>query len=411
MSSGKKGSAWKHIPLAAVFALIATGTPAREKMHAPAKPPETALIIPRPETVRMRNATGKRFPPAVPQCGVSFQKHPLELITVQTCEGTPIITTDAGSTEIMGPDEGGFAPLFQPAETGVRFSRCSDSRVSLREELITLDDLDYGKYGALAAPGDFSKRDFKGFLHIPIVWTEQNRFYPYFYLYGREGWKTIRLAEGMNRFTNIRTSVDKHLYLSSARIFQRPFLFITADAAFELTRTERRNLGEYLRSGGFVFADNGTPQYEKSAAEASLKQMFRDVLGCHARFEPIPNNHPLYHCFFDFDNPPPGAEISIQNVGFQPGAGYDPNKIRLLKPVFFLEGVFLENRLVAVYSDKGYGEKWGQPFRQYQIDGQPLWERHNTPQIKMGVNLVVYALTREGGMTERNMAGYRDIQN
>ena len=53
--------------------------------------------------------------------------------------------------------------------------------------------------------------------------------------------------------------------------------------------------------------------------------------------------------------------------------------------VAFLEGVWLDGRLVAVYSNKGYALKWKDLA-------------NNRPQLKMGVNMVVFALEQSGGI-------------
>ncbi len=201
----------------------------------------------------------------------------------------------------------------------------------------------------------------------------------------------------MNPYTGIRAQPGPHLYLGSGGIHRMPFLSVTTDRAFEMTPLERENLGRYLRNGGFVFADNGTPNWENGAAEASLRQMFRDVLGCHARFEPIPASHPLYHCFFDFDNPLQAGDITIQKVETTGMCGSTAPSNIMPPSVFFLEGIWLDGRLVAVYSDKGYSGKW-------------TLLNNNEPHLKFGVNLVVYALTQEGGMTKNNMNRFTDIQ-
>ena len=60
------------------------------------------------------------------------------------------------------------------------------------------------------------------------------------------------------------------------------------------------------------------------------------------------------------------------------------------EPVYYLEGIWLGDRLVAVYSDKGYAIKWKQMT-------------NNTPQLKMGVNMVVFALTQEGSIAQQKM--------
>ena len=58
------------------------------------------------------------------------------------------------------------------------------------------------------------------------------------------------------------------------------------------------------------------------------------------------------------------------------------------EPVYYLEGIWLNGRLAAVYCDKGYAQKWSNMS-------------NNAPQLRMGVNFVVYALTQAGGIARK----------
>ena len=60
------------------------------------------------------------------------------------------------------------------------------------------------------------------------------------------------------------------------------------------------------------------------------------------------------------------------------------------KQVLYLEGIWIDDRLVAIYSDKGYARKWEDTS-------------NNEPQLKMGVNMVVYALTQQGSIAQQKM--------
>ena len=185
-------------------------------------------------------------------------------------------------------------------------SREPDTRTSLRKELLRPCDLDFGRYRGLIFEEAGRKQNIQGFIKIPTVWGSQ--------LKPPDNLKhsVIGLAEAVNRYTEIRADIDPHLFLDFRRLHEIPFIYITTDRAFELTAIERKNLGDYLRCGGFAVLDNGTPEYDYSQAEASLRQMLRDSLGPHARFLPISHNHPLYHCFFDFDDgPPQGSEVRL----------------------------------------------------------------------------------------------------
>jgi hypothetical protein len=198
----------------------------------------------------------------------------------------------------------------------------------------------------------------------------------------------INLKEAMNRWTKIETGMESHLFLGTPRLLDMAFVYVTTENSFDLSETEKANVKKYLLNGGFMVIENPRPQTEAGPAEAALKQMIRDALGSQARFQPIPISHPIYHSFFDFtDGPPYGSEIPPIPLATT-GEGPKISSF-LTKPVFYLEGVWIDERLVVVFSNKGYIAKW--------IDMQG-----NIPQLKMGVNLIVFALTQVGGIASRN---------
>ena len=249
---------------------------------------------------------------------------------------------------------------------------------------LSIDAFDYGQFKALVVKDMYDKRNVEGFVYIPVdVWGAEL--------------KPLRrpvmgLYEAMLRYTNIKPRLDYHLVLSSPDIFKFPFIYITTEDGFELTPPEKKLFREYLEKGGFAVLDNGFPQDQAGGAEASLRQMLwdvKDALGSAAFIAIIPIDYPLYHCFFDFfDGPPLGAELVSPGVFGIEKIVLDP----VLHPVPFLEGLWINNRLAAVYSDKGYGLRWSQMT-------------DNIPQLKMGVNMVVFALTRLGSIAQQKI-GY-----
>ncbi|MCE5251873.1 DUF4159 domain-containing protein [bacterium] len=274
-------------------------------------------------------------------------------------------------------------------------SRQPDRRISLRDEFISLDDCDYGRYRALISHGTPDSKSPRGFCCISSVWGAQLKPPES----SRRG--IINLASVVSWYTDIRAEVDSHLLLDSSRLGRTPCLFIAADRLFELTPEERKKFGQYLRNGGFAFLDNGLPEHPYSPAEASLRQMLRDSLGSLARFEPIPVSHPVYHCFFNFsDGPPQGSEKNIYLTRKIIGAsGLPPEVVKIPEyDVHYLEGVWLGDRLVAIYSNKGYAEKWADLKKM----------GNNDPQLKMGVNMVVFALTQDGGIARMNSDHFTD---
>ena len=275
---------------------------------------------------------------------------------------------ESGATvggEAVVPEITAFARLASTKEP--------EKRLSMQEEFLDLEALDTGKYKGLVIQSPTNKQDIQGFIYLALAVGEEldpptPRAIP-------------QLARAVNKYTMINAKVEDRLPLDSRDLFKAPFVYITANKGFNLTAQEVRNVGEYMRMGGFVFAENGVPSLEYGPAEASLRKMFRDVLKKDARFQMLSYDHPIHHSFFDFDDgPPPGGEILSATGGST-------------IPSPHLEGIFLEGRLVAVYSDKAYGKIWQREFE-------------NEPQLKMGLNLVVFALTQQGSIAQQQIDFY-----
>lgn len=65
--------------------------------------------------------------------------------------------------------------------------------------------------------------------------------------------------------------------------------------------------------------------------------------------------------------------------------------------MLYNEGIWLDERLASIYPDKGYGRKWKLLV-------------NNEPQLKMGVNFVVFALTQSGGIAQQKMDFFSTVQ-
>ena len=276
-------------------------------------------------------------------------------------------------------DGGGDFEFVETPVVDLKTLRKPSNVISLKEELISVDDLDTGRYKAMVIQDPTDKQNIRGFIYIGTLWG--TLLEP---AYKRA---TIHLADAINQFTLIEAKVDEHLYIDSRKLFNVPFVYLSMSEKFELTEVESKNFGEYLRNGGFAVLDNGTPQKDFSPGEMSLRWMIIQSLGSDAKFLPIPNDHPLYHSFFDFDDGPPlGAELYEDSYVYLGRYYTGQNQ----KAVYFLEGVWLDERLVAIYSDKGYCRLWAD-------------DQENEPQLKMGVNMVIFALIQEGGIARQLM--------
>lgn len=188
----------------------------------------------------------------------------------------------------------------------------------------------------------------------------------------------INLKDALLKWTTLSATVENHVLLGTPDIMNFPVLFIATDQAFQLSETEKNNLKEYLKKGGFLVFDNATAAQDNSPAGASLKQMIRDVIGS-TRLEPIPNSNPIFHTPFELGGPPSGSVNEMQRVGTYPDG---TPSMRMPTESKTLLGATIDGRLAVVYSNMGYSVKWNA-------------DTGNDPQLKMGVNLIMYALSQK----------------
>ncbi len=187
----------------------------------------------------------------------------------------------------------------------------------------------------------------------------------------------IKFYDGPN-FMQIKEAPSEHgISLDSLFEFRPPLVYLLFDRKPFLNEAERGSLLRYVRGGGFLVVENARPGNEGLRNE--LRGFLSGVLGS-APMEPIPRGHPLYHCFFDFADTPEGAGQELGAIDFR------------VQP--HLEGVWIRDTLVAVFSDRGYGLCWAS-------------EKKYEEQAKMGVNLVLYGLVRQRERGVPQMAGGR----
>lgn len=252
--------------------------------------------------------------------------------------------------------------------------------LSLKRELLNTADLDFGRYQAIIIQDPENKRNIRGFFNMSVIDYDladknQDRFPT----------AVEELMRYMRDHTQINARIEgTTLRLSDASIFKQPFLYMTGKSAiFQFSETEKQNLGEYIREGGFLFAEEirqadaeGSLVGQNAGVEGTIfDRQFKDlmadpqVLGTDgSRWQRVTKDHQLFYSFFDFaDGPPKGGA---------PGGN-----------VFDLEMLEIRGRVAVVFSDLNISWYWGDP----QADAR---ERG----LQFGVNLIVFCLTQPGGI-------------
>ena len=105
----------------------------------------------------------------------------------------------------------------------------------------------------------------------------------------------------------------KSVKLDSPELFDFPFIMMTGEKKFALSKTERDNLRTYLDKGGFLVASAG-------CSSKDFDQSFRRELNVlfdeeDARLKPIEMDHPLFRTVYtiesiDLKNPRGGVKLS-----------------------------------------------------------------------------------------------------
>ena len=252
--------------------------------------------------------------------------------------------------------------------------------LSLKQELLNVGDLDFGRFQAILIQDPDNKRNIKGFFNMTVVDYD---------LADKSVDRFPTAVEELMRYIRDHSRVNARiegttLRLSDPTVMKAPFIYLTGNSAvFQFTNTEKETLGEYLKNGGFLFAeeirqadpetglDGKNAGVQGTLFDRQFKALMSDpmVLGSDgSKWQKIPKDHDLYYSFFDFEDGPP--------MGGAPGGN-----------VFDLEMLELRGRVAVVFSDLNISWYWGDPNADARERG-----------LQFGVNLIVYALTQPGGI-------------
>lgn len=155
---------------------------------------------------------------------------------------------------------------------------------------------------------------------------------------------------------------EARVQLTSDRLWDYPYLYITGHGNIKLTDAEISRLREYLARGGFLHVDDNYGLDESFRREIARVYPDRPLVD-------VPLEHPVYNVVYRF---PKGIPKVHEHDG-KPPRGY---------------GIFLGERLAVYYSyESDLGNGWEDP----QVHNDPPEVREAA--LRMGVNLFVYAVT------------------
>ena len=302
-------------------------------------------------------------------------------------------------------------------------TRQGADEIDLSLELIDVQALDTGRHRAMVVVDPKDRRNLKGFLYMSGIYSPsieraeyseqaesiQVRWYHQMPRRLVERRMLQGLADKMTAETQVHVEVRDAVRLDDPQLLQVPFVLMTIDTPFEFTDSEAANLGAYLTSGGFLFVDIGRflqdnysdveldipamRSFIRSSFEAVGYQEWKDW-----QFKRLELTHPLYHCFYDVNSLPRGMRDMHFIVGDYPPRTPD-----------YLEGIVVGEQLVGVYSMRGYADFWSGIAKETLdfimvnnvVNSSFLVSAEEPLVYNLGVNVVVYALTREGSLARQ----------
>ena len=247
----------------------------------------------------------------------------------------------------------------------VTSTRTSEHKIDMGLEMLDVNDMDTGRYRAIIVQDATDKQAIKGFVKMAQVVSSRA-------LAGNAGLnvKTIdRLRDVVNEYTGLKAEFLGFVTFDDPRLMEVPIILPYGSP----NETEMANLAQYLMSGGFTF--NGI--YEEA-----LEKYGGLIRGKDFWSERLPEDHPVYTSFFDLSGGMP--------FGYSPSLGQGKSGVRTWN---YLRGHYIKGRLASVTPGDTGGWGWQNDTR----------GGDSTRQLQLAVNIIIYALTQEGSITQRLM--------
>lgn len=214
-------------------------------------------------------------------------------------------------------------------------------------------------------------------LPMPLLAISQQEFDFYFTRLSYESgdWDVdertpANILNSLIEYTTLRVDINERIIpLADLAMLRSPFTYFAGHRLVDFNHAEKKNFEKYVRNGGFVFADDCNHDIDGVFAQSFEAQM-AEIFGKDA-LKKIPNDHPIYTSFFEFNGPP---DTGIELNGWGDDLVHD-----------YLKAIEIDGRIAVLYSNKDLGCEWDYDFR-----NKRFLVVDNT---RFAVNIIVYAMT------------------
>lgn len=190
-------------------------------------------------------------------------------------------------------------------------------------------------------------------------------------------WKTRHKSLSMllhqfNRRTDVPVQFNlKELRLSDASIFNAPLLYMTGHEEFHLNDAEVKNLREYLKNGGMLFAESCCG---RRGFDQALRRELRRVLP-DAQLAPVSAEETLFV-----------VPNRIGALGVTPALSAQSGNASAIRPK--IEGISINGHLGVIYSPLAMGGGWEMAQNPYGLG------YNEQGSLALGENILMYAVTQ-----------------
>ena len=190
-------------------------------------------------------------------------------------------------------------------------------------------------------------------------------------------------ALAMRRLTRIHVrSVEQCVNLDEGDAYDWPWLYAVQVGEWGLTREQSLALREYCLRGGFFMADDFHGNFEWKIFEQAIKQAFPD-----REIKEIPDDDPIFHTVYDLSTRvqiPGQAHLGLGYKRPQFPDSADAGKVAHWRGIYDDKGRIM----VAISYNSDVGDAW-----EFADDS---WypAKFEDQSIRMGVNYIVYSMTR-----------------
>ena len=178
------------------------------------------------------------------------------------------------------------------------------------------------------------------------------------------------LLNSLIEYTTLRVNTTEQVIaLADPAMLSVPFCYLAGRRLLQFSHAERENFSRYVNNGGFVFVDDCNHDIDGMFAR-SFEQQMDDLFGPDA-LQTLPNDHPIYSSFFEFDGPP----NTSQELN-----GWGDDLVHK-----YLKAIEINGRIAVLYSNKDFGCEWDYDFRNKRF--------MRVDNTRFAVNIVIYSMT------------------